>query len=119
MCRKRSLAESVLTWLTAQAGVKGARINYDCASLVLDYDPAEEQRLRFLLDHFRTASLADIKALAESIKAPATPVATAQAPSPSGSKRFPLALPTLSLVMAFSATPAVVALNMPAVSSPG
>ena len=40
LCRKRSLAESVLVWLRSQSGVRSARINYDCASLVLEFDPA-------------------------------------------------------------------------------
>ena len=41
----RRLGDSVLAWLTTQTGIKSARINYDCASLVLEYDPAQEATL--------------------------------------------------------------------------
>lgn len=111
LCRKRSLAEAVLRWLGVQFGVKAARINYDCASLVLEYDPAQELVLRLLLERFRNASVEQIKALAAS--APAGSGASAQAAVPAVSKQMPLALPTLSLVMAFSANPVVFAANMP------
>jgi Cu2+-exporting ATPase len=108
LCRKRSLAEAFLGWLRAQSGVKAARINYDCACLVLEYDQAKEPLLRALLDRFRTASSADIKAIVASV------ASTGASPAPTVvPKRFPLALPTLSLVMAFSANPVVVALNIP------
>src|ERR1700722_8960255 len=110
LCRKRPLAEAVLRWLGVQSGVKAARINYDCASLVLEYDPAQEPVLRLLLERFRNASVEEIKALAAS--APAGSGASAQA-APAVSKQMPLALPTLSLVMAFSANPVVFAVNMP------
>src|SRR5271168_621184 len=90
LCRKRSLAEAVLRWLGAQSGVKAARINYDCASLVLEYDPAQEPLLRLLLGRFRNASVEDIKALAAS--APAGSGASAQASMPAVSKQMPLAL---------------------------
>ena len=109
LCRKRPLAEAVLGWLGAQSGVKAARINYDCASLVLEYDPAQESVLRLLLERFRSASVADIKAIAASVTAGEGAIAQ----PPAVSKRMPLALPTLSLVMAFSANPIVFAANMP------
>ena len=111
LCRKRGLAESFLRWLGAQSGVRTARINYDCASLILEYDPAREGQLTALLDGFRNASMAELKMLLAKAAVDAGPAA-APAP-PTVSKRFPLALPTLSLLMAFSANPVVVALNMP------
>ena len=55
ICHKRSLAEAFLGWISGQPGIKTARINYDCASLVLEYDPAHEPMLRMLLDRFRDA----------------------------------------------------------------
>jgi Cu2+-exporting ATPase len=68
LCRKRPLAEAVLRWLGVQSGVKAARINYDCASLVLEYDPAQEPVLRLLLERFRNASVEEIKVLAASAR---------------------------------------------------
>ena len=106
---KRRLAEALLSWLKAQPGIRSARINHDCASLVLEYDPAQESLLRLLLARVQRASVAEVKALCAS--APTTPQASAAAPDVA--KRTRLALPTLSLALAFSANPIVAALNMP------
>ncbi|QOZ31025.1 heavy metal translocating P-type ATPase [Bradyrhizobium sp. CCBAU 53421] len=106
----RKFGETCLGWLRAQDGIRTARINYDCASLVLEYDPAREQRLLALLNGFRSMSLADVKALCASA---AQEVALPRASAPEVSKRSPLALPTLSLFMAFSANPVITAINMP------
>ncbi|WP_298375850.1 heavy metal translocating P-type ATPase [uncultured Bradyrhizobium sp.] len=108
--QNRKLGEICLGWLRAQDGIRTARINYDCASLVLEYDPAHEQRLLALLNGFKSMSLADVKALCASA---AQDVASPRASVPEVSKRSPLALPTLSLFMAFSANPVVTAINMP------
>ena len=108
--QNRKLGEACLGWLRAQDGIRTARINYDCASLVLEYDPAHEQRLLALLSGFKAMSLADFKALC----ARAAPTADMpRAGAPEVSKRSPLTLPTLSLFMAFSANPVVTAINMP------
>ena len=114
LCRKRPLAETFLQWLNAQSGVRSARINFDCASLVLEYDPAQERTLLGLLEHVKTASLAEIRAFVGCAKIEPKPeTKQQQAPPPAVSMRSPLALPTLSLMMAFSANPVVMALNMP------
>jgi len=112
LSRRRPLAEQVVAWLRDQTGVKTARFNFDCAALVIEYDSQEEPQLRRLLDRFADASLDDIKFLMASLNSAQTTPAANPAP-PAVSKRFPLALPTVSLLMAFSANPAVVALNMP------
>src|SRR6202050_1840358 len=112
LCRKRALAETFLDWLGRQAGITTARINYDCASLVLEYDPAHEPFLRAMLERFQHASLNDIKLIASSSK-PASDEANADSTLPAVSKRFPLALPTVSLLMAFSANPLIAAVNLP------
>src|ERR1700744_6344011 len=97
LCLKRSLAETFLGWLGTQTGIKTARINYDCASLVLEYDPNQEPLLRALMARFQNASLDDIKLLVATSKtAPTEPNANAAAPVVS--KKFPLALPTISLL---------------------
>src|SRR6201996_305942 len=109
--RNRGLSETFLAWLKAQAGVRSARINYDCASLVLEYDPKQEPMLRLMLDRVKGASLADLKTLCDDVKI--EPTAAAKTEASVLSTRSPLALPTLSLLMAFSANPAVVACNIP------
>ncbi|WP_375786659.1 heavy metal translocating P-type ATPase [Bradyrhizobium sp. Pha-3] len=108
--QNRKLGEICLGWLRAQDGIRTARINYDCASLVLEYDPAHEQRLLALLNGFKSMSLADVKALCAGA---AQDAGTPRAGVPEVSKRSPLALPTLSLFMAFSANPVITAINMP------
>ncbi|WP_342709065.1 heavy metal translocating P-type ATPase [Bradyrhizobium sp. B124] len=108
--QNRKLGEICLGWLRVQDGIRTARINYDCASLVLEYDPAHEQRLLALLNGFRSMSLADVKALCASA---AQDAGAPRASVPEVSKRSPLALPTLSLFMAFSANPVIAAVNMP------
>jgi heavy metal translocating P-type ATPase len=112
LCQKRSLADTFLDWLGKQAGIKTARFNYDCASLVLEYDPAQEPLLRVMLERFQRASLNDIKLIASSSKS-ASAEANADSTLPAVSKRFPLALPTVSLLMAFSANPVIAAVNLP------
>jgi hypothetical protein len=36
LCRKQKLAEAAVIWLEAQQGVKRARLNFACASLVIE-----------------------------------------------------------------------------------
>ena len=110
LCRKASFAETFLGWLRGQSGVRSARINYDCASLVLEYDPAQEPLLLALLQRVKTMGLPELKAFV-SCAPPAA--ATPQPRATAVSKQSPLALPTLSLMMAFSTNPVVMALNMP------
>jgi heavy metal translocating P-type ATPase len=111
LCVKRTLTESMLAWLQKQDGIKSARVNYDCYSFVIVYDPAVEVLLRGLLDQLRHMSAADLQLLVGSAAKPA--LAKGCKTQKAVSKRIPLALPTLSLVLAFSANPLVRAVNMP------
>jgi Cu2+-exporting ATPase len=116
LCCRRPLAEAALTWLRAQAGINSARINYDCASLVIEYDAAHEQLLRALVGRLRLIGLGDLRRLVAPAAAgdelPATiPSGPLQAKAPL--RRVPLALPTLALALAFSANPLVRAVNLP------
>src|SRR5271165_1766519 len=106
--RNRGLAEKLLIWLRLQSGVRNARVNYDCASLVLEYDPAHEPVLLALLERFKDLSLAQVKAFCTQALKDAPPAKPPEVP-----KDSPLALPTLSLVMAFSANPVISAINLP------
>ena len=63
LCRLRPLAEASLAWLRAQAGVKRARINYDCSSLVVEYDVAHEPLLRAIVGRLALMDLDDLRAL--------------------------------------------------------
>jgi Cu2+-exporting ATPase len=133
LCRKASLAESALAWLRAQPGVTSARLNLACASLVVEFDRAREPLLQGMLARLKAVSAREFAALVAGAK-PATaanPPAPRPAPPPKSaakstaagpakddvpglfSARSPLGLPTLSLAMAFSANPFVVAVNLP------
>ncbi|SED46555.1 Cu2+-exporting ATPase [Rhizobiales bacterium GAS191] len=117
LCRRRSLAESMLLWLRRQVGIKAARVNYDCASLVVEYEKAHEAVLRAILGQLRRMSLEDLRELIafgkiSGVNLPVVPAESHSTP-PAVSRRVPLALPTLSLFLAFSANPIVRLINMP------
>jgi Cu2+-exporting ATPase len=117
LCRRQSLAEAALGWLRAQSGIKSARINYDCASLVVEFEPAQESSLRSLIGRLRLMSPADMRALIEATGA-AAPEAPAALTRRLGDLSPPLVptslvLPTISLALAFVANPLVRAVNMP------
>jgi hypothetical protein len=113
LCRRRPLAEASLAWLRAQTGVKRARINYDCSSLVVEYDVAHEPLLRAIVGRLALMDLDDLRCRVMPANSRDCNVSfragAAHRPeaSPSHSLRAPLALPTLSLLLAFSANPIV------------
>jgi hypothetical protein len=102
-------------------------LNLACASLVVEYGCAHESMLRGILAGLKTASLKELAALVAGPTVPAgtNPAAIGHSPAPKSvaaptkgdvpglfSSRSPLGLPTLSLLMAFSANPVVIAANM-------
>ena len=116
LCRKRKLAEAALTWLQAQQGIKSARLNFDCGCLIIEYDPSFEGVLRATLGRLSLMSLDELQLLVDPAKSAATP-RSCPVPQPAARaplwRRTPLALPTASLLMAFSLNPVVQAINMP------
>ncbi|MBV8654372.1 MAG: heavy metal translocating P-type ATPase [Alphaproteobacteria bacterium] len=112
---RSALAEATLAWLRAQSWVKSARINYDCASLILEYDPALSQHLATMMFALRAATLDDLRAVvAPSSKGAApTPPSVQPAVTAPARRRWPLALPTLSLALSFIANPVATAINVP------
>lgn len=117
LCRKKAIAEAALTWLQAQPGVKGARLNYACASLVIEYDVTFESLLRAMLGRLSMMSVDDLQKLVDPGKiaaaVPRTPATLQPAKPPSLWRSTPLGLPTLSLMLAFSANPLIRAINTP------
>jgi len=116
LCRKEKLAEAAVAWLEAQNGIKRARLNYACACLIIEYDVSFEGTLRATLGRLSLMSLDDLRAL---VAPGQTSAASRPAPLPLPAagrplwRRTPLGLPTVSLLMAFSANPVVAAINMP------
>jgi heavy metal translocating P-type ATPase len=117
LCRKQKLAEVALTWLQAQQGIKGARLNFACGSLIIEYDPSYEGVLRATLGRLSLMSLDELQLLVDPDKSADTRVPAPAHPQPAARaplwRRTPLALPTASLLMAFSLNPVVQAINMP------
>jgi heavy metal translocating P-type ATPase len=117
LCRKRKLAEAALSWLQTQQGLKSARLNFACGCLIIEYDPSFEGVLRATLGRLSVMSLDELSLLVAPQKGAAVAPRPAAAPAPAARasiwRRDPLGLPTLSLVMAFSANPLVTAINMP------
>ncbi|HYA74509.1 MAG TPA: heavy metal translocating P-type ATPase [Roseiarcus sp.] len=116
LCRRRALAESALSWLRKQSGVTAARINYDCSSLVVEYDKARDGLLRGLIGRLRFMTPDELAALIafSGSAQEAPPARTRRAEAPNlVSRRAPLALPTVSLGLALSANPIVTAINIP------
>ena len=46
LCRKPSLADAAVAWLRGQTGIRAARLNMACASLVVEYDASRELLLQ-------------------------------------------------------------------------
>ena len=117
LCRRQSLAEAALGWLRVQSGIKAVRANYDCACVIVDYEPAQEESLRSLIGRMRLMGIGDLRDLLI-----ATGAAGAEAPAAVARRlgdlspplvRTSLTLPTISLGLAFVANPFVQAVNMP------
>src|SRR5262249_39670830 len=115
--RRPSLAEASLKWLRARDGIRSARINYECACLIVEYDVAYEALLRAVIGRLRLMSIAELRSLviATDVEddAPTERASGRLDDSQSLLRRVPLALPTLSVALAFSANPIVRAINLP------
>jgi len=119
LCFDRAVAEETLAWLLRQSGVRAARINYACTSLVVEYDVHFTPMFKLLLGRLRLMTLDDLRELtqlspplgesgehlAKELIAAAKPAETPH--------RYPLALPTVSLGLAFLVNPLVSAINIP------
>jgi heavy metal translocating P-type ATPase len=115
LCAPSPLAESALSWLKSQDFIHDARVNYDCASLVIEYDRTREAELESMLEMLRSFSIADIGQLLSLIDptGSASAVGEARSHKTPAKARMPLALPSVSLALAFSSLPAITAINIP------
>src|SRR6516165_5060802 len=117
LCRRRSLAEAARTWLRGRTEIRNVRINYDCACLIVEYDLAYEDLLRAMIGRLRLMSLPELRQLValagEHDERTAEPTAGHLDRTRSPLPRMPLALPSLSVALAFSANPIIRAINLP------
>ncbi|MBN3851211.1 MULTISPECIES: heavy metal translocating P-type ATPase [Burkholderiaceae] len=115
LCAPSPLAESALSWLKQQDFIDDACIKYDCASLIIHYEPAKLDEVDALLEMLEGFSLADLGQLLQYLDPTggARAVGAARSQTVPERPRWPLALPSLSLAMAFSSNPVLFALNVP------
>src|SRR5580704_12929237 len=105
----------IVRWLTAQDGILDVRINHACSSLIVSYDESQRALLETMLDYLQYMTPRELLALVaasepEAVATPQPPATTAPPPTLGPSV---LALPTVSLALAFSANPVVAAANVP------
>lgn len=116
------LSTSVAHWVGEQDGIEAVRINHSCASIVIEYDrkrPEIWARMLFFLRHASPAQLEravkDHHAAGAKLKL--RPDVRDAAPALSVlSQQVPLAAPSVSLALAFSLNPTVVAINIPLIA---
>jgi heavy metal translocating P-type ATPase len=111
--QRSSLTDAVLAFLEGQSWIKSARVNYGCASLVVEYEAAQSKRLGSLMFALRYSTLDDLRAVMAQPSEPSSPESSVPAAAPTPPKRWPLALPTVSLGLALSVDPVAIAVNLP------
>lgn len=109
------LSDRMLDWLRRQDGIHSVRANHDCASLVIEYDEARRSTIETTMAFLECLSLRQIKEMLaetdqQSAKTP--PAAVPVKPKPQTGPAV-LALPSVSLALAFSANPLAAAVNTP------
>ena len=116
LCRDRGLSENAIGWLKQQQAVRNVRINYDCSSLVIDFDPKYEELFRNLFGRLRLITKNDLAAIISMglSESPTRHEARELLNNNAGRiPNYPLTLPTLSLLMAFTANPWIRLINTP------
>ncbi len=117
--QRSSFTDALIAWLRNQVGIKSARINHYCASLVIEYDRQKSTTLTTLLFHLRYASIDQVRAIVsppDPVRADTAFVSTREildVGRTASTSRLPLLLPTVSLALALSAHPLAIALNVP------
>src|SRR6202790_4643629 len=117
--RQSSFSDSAIVWLEKQAGIKGVRVNHNCASLIIEFDQGKSQALSALLFYLSSADLDQVRAIISQVARSDENIAVSQARGFINAtptvipRRWPLVLPTLSLALSFFLHPVTVALNVP------
>jgi len=111
------LARATLAWLHAQDWVVGARLNHAAASVIIEYDPAQQKILDGVLSLLRHASVDDLRCLVANSSPARIDVSAPQAADEpfvlDEGGDWPLMLPTVSLALSFLTGPAALAVNIP------
>src|SRR5271166_1696746 len=110
---RSSLTDALLGFLEGQSWIKSARINHGCASLVVEYEVGQSKRLAALMFALRYSTLGDLRAVMAQPSEPPSREVSIPGDAPAPPRRWPLALPTVSLGLALFANPLAVAVNLP------
>jgi Cu2+-exporting ATPase len=111
--QRSRLADALLAFLDRHSWIKSARINPGCASLVVEYEVSQSKELVALAFALRCSTLADLRAVLAQPAEPSGSEISASAHPPTPPRRWPLALPTVSLGLALFVHPLVIAVNFP------
>src|SRR5580658_10510833 len=96
-----ALAVSLLSWLKEQDWILNSRINYHCASLIIEYEPEHFQKLDEVLSLLASVGPDQLDQLIVRLdeKGGVAPVAGARTNKPLAKERWPMVLPTISLAL--------------------
>lgn len=117
------LVDSAVLWLQKQPGIENIRVNPACASIVIEYDRRKPEIWAQMSFFLQNATIEQLRMLMAHVQEPApkphelpkpTEIVTKSGPAlQATARRWPLALPSLSLALAVSAHPLAVAVNIP------
>ena len=108
------LAQDLQDWTGRQAGVRSARVNPDCACLIIEYDPAQRVAFGELMVLLRGLRPDQLRALAgDGANGNGTQLAQRRRQAPAQRRRLPLLWPSVSLLLSFSRNPLLVGINAP------
>ncbi len=117
------LVDSAVLWLQKQPGIENVRINPACASIVIEYDRRKPEIWAQMSFFLQNATIEQLRMLMAHVQQPApkhhelpkpTEIVTKSGPVlQATARRWPLALPSLSLALAVVAHPLAVAVNIP------
>lgn len=120
---KSHLVDSAVLWLQKQPGIENVRINPACASIVIEYDRRKPEIWAQMSFFLQNATIEQLRMLMAHVQQPApkhhelpkpTEIVTKSGPVlQATARRWPLALPSLSLALAVVAHPLAVAVNIP------
>jgi heavy metal translocating P-type ATPase len=120
------LVDACVLWLQKQPGIENVRVNSACASLVVEYDRRRPELWAQMSFFLQNATIEQLRMLAtqahqETSKAPhhhelpkPKEIAAKSGPALTATtRRWPLALPTVSVALALTSNPIAVAVNIP------
>jgi heavy metal translocating P-type ATPase len=103
----------IVAWIEARDGVISARVNTDSASLIVTYDERRRSMLQATLGFLGTLSPRGLMSIVIATGRATEPSQTTPPSPPPKLGASVLALPSVSLVLAFSTNPVAIALNVP------